>query len=254
MIKGIYCKRREAVLDLNECIECSKTNFECQIFTEYLIWLNKDDSEYSKDLTVTKLLSCPRRAYFYAHLDYIIEPEDFYALFRGSIIHSFLQTYKDSECIVETRFTKKYKNIEISGTPDKIDTKRKIIYDFKTIAGRISDDYSLRWDNPHLEHQVQLNLYYWLLKDIFEIERLCLVYIGSDCSKKYLIKIRTEDDKKLYTPIKKAFDNAEILNQVWNKNLNEINKKDLPKITEIDKKQTWICNYCHFEKECKDLG
>lgn len=246
MIKAFYCPRKEKVVEVEECYRCSQDDLSCQIFPEYLKWLS-EDKDHSSKITVTKLLYCPRRAYFYSKVDYIIEPYEAYTLFRGSIVHSFLEKFKIEDCIVETEFVRKYKEIEIYGTPDKIDIKRGIIYDYKTITGRISDDYSLRWGNPHMEHIVQLHLYKWLVEDKFNIQKLVLIYIGSDTCQKYEIPIRKPEDKKKYEPIQKAFERAEILNKVWHKKPEEISKEELPK------EEGWICRYCPFTKECNEI-
>jgi len=246
MIKGIFCQKRDEVLGLQECLDCSRLKCECGIFPEYVMWLSEDDTEYSSKLSITKLLSCQRRAFFLSHLDYVIQPQDAWGLFRGTLSHSFLERYKDENCLIETKFTKRYRNIEILGKPDKIDIKNKTIFDYKTIAGKISDDYSLRWGNAKIEHQLQLNLYKWLIEDKFEIEKLVLVYIGSDCSQKYQVKIWTEKDKQ-YKHITKAFLRAETLNNVWGRRFEDI------RADELEKEDGWICNYCHFSKECKEL-
>lgn len=246
MIKAFYCIKREEIVDKEECYNCSQNRVECPIFPEYLRWLI-EDKNYSSKITVTKLLTCVRRTYFYSKLDYIIQPYEAYALFRGSIVHSFLEKYRVEDCIVETEFEKQYKSITIYGTPDKIDVKRGIIYDYKTITGRISDDYSLRWGNPHMEHIVQLHLYKWLVEDKFNIQKLVLIYIGSDTCQKYEIPIRGPEDKKKYEPIQKAFERAEILNKVWNKKVEEVSKDQLPK------EEGWICRYCPFSRECNEM-
>ena len=247
MLTGLYCKRKEKVVSFQECLQCSRTNFECPIFPEYIKWLMKEDDEYNQEITVTKLLYCPRRAYLIAKTDYIINVEDAWALFRGSLSHSFLERLRDENCIVETRFERDYKGIKIYGKPDKIDIENKILYDYKTIAGKISDDYSLRWGNSKLEHQIQLNLYKWLLEGRFEIEKMVLIYIGSDCSKKFLVEERKKDNKKKYKELEKAFHRAEILSKIWNKPLEEITPEELPK------EESWICKYCPVVENCSKL-
>lgn len=253
MIKGFICQKRDLIVSLEECYSCSRENkvSKCDIIPEYITFIKeKLQEEVSNEITVTKLLHCPRRTYLQTFADYYVNIEDLYFIMRGSLSHLLLENHKiEEDCIVETRFKKIYKDkegneIEISGKPDKIDLKTKTIYDYKTITSKLSDDYSLRWNNVRLQDKIQLNLYFWLIKDKFEIKSLKVVYLASDVIKKFDVEIITED-KKQYAEIRKAFRRAEILNEVWNKSLNEVD------IEKIEKEKGWICNYCWVKNLCE---
>jgi len=251
-ISKLICNKREAEVSFQECIECSKTNLKCDIFPEMVSFIKDEAEETSSELTITKLLFCPRRAYLLAKTEYAVQPEDMYSAIRGKMGHLIFEEQKTSDCISETRFYKEYKGVRISGQPDKIDIKNKILYDYKTTTGRISDDKTLRWGNTHLHHQVQINLYKWLVEPQFEINRLILIYIGSDCSKKIEVPIRHPDNKKLYKPIQDAFDKIEILGQYWNEPYSDEIARKIPE--EKDEKNRWICRYCFVSKTCKRLN
>ena len=65
-IKNLLCKKREMEVSFDECIDCSKTNSKCDMFPELIQFLKDDAEETNPDLTITKLLYCPRRAYLLA--------------------------------------------------------------------------------------------------------------------------------------------------------------------------------------------
>lgn len=246
-IQNLLCKKREMKVSFDECIDCSKTNSKCDMFPELILFLKDEAEETSPELTITKLLYCPRRAYLLAKTYYTIQPEDMYSAIRGKMGHLIFEQQKMADCITETRFYKEYKGVKISGQPDKVDLKNKILYDYKTTTGRISDDKTLRWGNSHTHHQVQLNLYKWLIEPQFEVNKLILVYIGSDCAKKIEIPIRTPQDRRLWKPVQEAFDKAEILGKYWDEPYSDEIAKQIPQ------EAGWICSYCYVKGLCQKL-
>jgi len=250
MIKDLYCEKKEKTVNIDECYLCSKTNLSCNIIPEYVKFLEKQaKTEKNNQLSITKLLYCPRRTYFEKVIDYSINVNELYEVFRGSLMHSVLADYKQPDCIIEQTFTRNYKDIEVSGTIDKYDMKNKILYDYKTIKS-VADDRTLRWGNLKIEHQVQLNLYKWLLEDKFEVKQLVLIYIAVDSILKQDVEIRTNDNNGKYKPIQDAFNRLEVLSKCWNMNLEEAKEKNLIPPAE----KGWICKYCRFIRECSEIG
>ena len=224
----------------------------CPIIPEFIKYIKDGtEEETNKELSVTKVLYCPMRAFLLAKTDYTVQPEELYNMFRGSMGHLVLEKLKVEGCITETRFSRQYKGVLLTGKPDKIDVKNKILYDYKTIAGKISEDFSLKWGNARLHHQIQLNLYRWLLEGTFEIDKLVLVYIGSDSILKIPVKVRTPENKKLWKPMQDAFDRIEHLGKFWNLTYNQaVESKEIKK---IKKEKGWICNYCFVKNLCDTI-
>lgn len=248
MIKALYCSKREEVVTWEECFRCSRMHEvkECDIIPEYINYVKKQiEDEVSPEITATKILYCPRRSFLYAFKDLIVPVEDLYFAMRGSLAHLILEHYKvEDNCITETRFYKEIDGVKISGKPDKIDLKTKTLFDYKTISGKMTDDYSLRWGNARKKDQIQVNIYYWLVKEKFDIDTLEIVYLASDCIKRIPIKIRKEGTK-YYEDIEKAFERARILGKFWNKGYNEGDK--LP-----PKEENWLCSYCWVKDTCRE--
>jgi len=247
-LTGLFCKKKEQTVSFNECCECSKTNIECYIIPEYIKFITPDSEDFSSSISVTKVLNCPRRSYLLFKTDYIVYPEELYDMMRGSMGHLLLEENRMKDCIIETEFSREYKGIKVTGKPDKIDKTNGILYDYKTLRGRISDDLSLKWGNAHLHHQIQLNLYKWLIEDSIKINKMVLVYLGSDSILKIEVKERTPKNKKLWIPMEKAFERIEILGKYWDKEYSpEIVKK-------IPAERDWICKFCNVRKICEQGG
>ena len=248
MIKNIKCNIKEETVTFDECINCSKQAFNCPVTPEYVLYLKSNISEMSS-ISVTKLLGCPRKAYLLKVIDYDINILDLYYAFRGGLTHLLLEKYNMQDCIIETEFSKEYNGVVITGKPDKIDIKNGIIYDYKTITGRIGDDRTLKWGAVRLKDQIQVNIYKWLVEDKFDIRKLVVVYFGTDFSIKKEVEIRQPNTKK-YKDIQQAFDRALLLGKIWNKPLEQAIKEKLLPPTE----KTWECDgYCDVSLFCKKL-
>lgn len=245
-MKKIFCNKRNEVLNIDECYQCSVENKECSIIPEYLSFVReKLEEEVSNALAITKLLYCSRRSYLLSFSDYIIPVEEMYFLMRGSMAHLLIEKYRqEKDCIVETKFEKEYQGIKISGKPDKINLKTKTIVDYKTISGRLSDDYSLRWGNVRIQDILQVNLYKWLIDEKFEIENLEIIYLTSDCIVKKQVEIIQKNNKK-YKELQKCFNRAEVLNKYWGKNYTK--GMDLPPA-----ERGWTCSYCWVKNICEE--
>jgi len=246
MLKGLYCSKLERQVSMEECLHCSKTNLKCDIFPEFIEFLkSRYDEEYIPSISPTRLLGCARKAYLEKEIDYTVGIETLYYSFRGSLLHLLFEKFKTEDCLIEKKFEREWKGVKIVGIPDKIDVHRKTLWEFKTVA-TVADDFSLKWNNPRVRDQIQANFYKWLVEPVIPIENLVIVYVGSDCSRKYQVKVRAiEKDKSLAL----AFQKAEILSKIWDKPLEQVKAEGkLPKM-----ESGWECRYCNVEAECKKL-
>jgi len=144
-LRNILCKKREEVVTFDECIECSRDNerFGCPFFPEFGRYVKeKAIDDLGRNLSVTRLLGCPRKAYLGQVIEYDVTLEDLWYLWRGTIMHVVLEGFKDDASIIETRFKWVVNGCEISFCPDKIDPERGILYDYKTVATVADSDPS----------------------------------------------------------------------------------------------------------------
>ena len=248
MISGLRCERRECILSFQDCINCARQRQipQCSIFPEFIQWIAKEEEEKT-GISITQLLFCPRRAWLTAKTSYIVNPEDMWAMFRGSMFHGFLEQFKNPDTIIETRFERDLFGIKITGKPDKIDLRTGALYDYKSLSGELSGDRSLRWGHARLHDQVQVNLYRWLVEPQFQIRSLWIVYLAGDCAVQVPVEIREPNTKK-YKPIAEAFERAKALSPIWDKNYEEILSN--PSI-QVPKEEGWICRYCLVRDKCE---
>ena len=106
------------------------------------IYRQLDKSDRPNGITVTQLNGCARSAYLDAKLDYYSEPLQNYPAFRGTLAHAMLEKFKPAGAIIEERYFRSYKSIELSG---QIDSWR--------IMG-VDDQVSKDWHEwlRHVEH------------------------------------------------------------------------------------------------------
>jgi hypothetical protein len=256
MLKGLYCKKREQVVTFNECLECSKDaevtigkdRYVCDIFPEFIQFVIKENEhEHSSNVSVTQLLGCSRKAYLSRVCDYSVAPEDLWYRFRGSIIHLLMEQFKVEDSIVEGRFKKEFNGITVSGRIDRIDTRRKTITDYKSIQS-VKFDRTLMYGNSKVFHQLQLNLYRWLIAEKFDIDKLVIQYIGADRPMKKTVILRDPEKDK---GMKACFAKLQLLGGVWGMTLKEaVFAKKVPPIED-----TWECKgYCDVAAECKAVA
>lgn len=92
----------------------------------------------------------------------------------GSLVHLGMEkifteeNYKtDMRYIIEQRYSSTLEGMFISGSPDLIDTKEKVIYDYKT-----AKNYSkkmLAKEGKYHRYAIQLAIYKWLLSKQFDV-------------------------------------------------------------------------------------
>lgn len=69
-------------------------------------------------ITVTQLNGCARRVHLERGLDYYATPMDNYAAFRGTLAHGLVEKFLPKGAIVEERYYRWHKGVELSGQLD----------------------------------------------------------------------------------------------------------------------------------------
>ncbi len=173
-IVGFKCTRKKENVSFDDCLKCSLTyENKCQFTPDILNGIISQVTDVRDAISVTKIIGCQRLTYLMSNNDVYVSPEKLYWAFRGTLAHSIIEKYKiDPDAIVEQRFNKtiagKY---VISGKPDIIIPKHKIIRDYKTTNS------VPMYNRVYSHHEEQLNIYRWLVYDIYPIDRLEVVYM-----------------------------------------------------------------------------
>jgi hypothetical protein len=129
---------------------------------EMVVAMSRNADERSDaGISATMILGCPRQVALAADYDYYEFPSRYWHRFRGTLGHFMLEYYDegDPDVIREVRFKKTIevlgKTVVLSGRPDKINVRIKLILDYKS-----TKEVPLK---PKLSHEQQVNIYRWLL-------------------------------------------------------------------------------------------
>ena len=83
-------------------------------------------------ISVTSLTGCLRASYFAIRTDYWQYPSRLWPAYRGTLGHLLIERGSDPENICETRFARYLDGVLVTGKPDEINPKRRLIIDYKT--------------------------------------------------------------------------------------------------------------------------
>lgn len=217
------------------------------------------NQEERKDagLSVTMLLNeCPRQVILQQEHDFYESPKSYWARFRGTISHLMMEEYDDGGegIIQEVRFSKSItvlgEELTITGKMDHVDTKNKLILDYKSVGSINTKPVNQGEGKP--EHVLQLNFYRWLLmggtrmdtnEEVFhDIERAALVYFDMKGVRKVRADIMDMDDVE-----------QEIMKRLEPFVLHKRNN-ELPDIAKLPNgNRHFICNFCPVRDICDQI-
>jgi hypothetical protein len=85
----------------------------------YGMWDQAVNKDRPDGVTVTQLAGCLRRVELERTNDFYAEPQSTYAAFRGVLAHSIMEKYHPKGAMVEERYFRTYKGVQISGQLDE---------------------------------------------------------------------------------------------------------------------------------------
>lgn len=119
--------------------------------------LNALFSEYQEradNISTSSLVShCPRGEVIKRRMDYVLDLQEMYIPFRGTMVHRTLEKHAHPDAIAEARFYTEVDGITVSCSPDHL--TRKVLTDYKVTEN--PPQYQYPWAN-HTE-QVEFNAY-----------------------------------------------------------------------------------------------
>lgn len=129
-------------------------------------------------ITASMLLQNPRHVKLERANAFFATPEQNYATFRGSVIHSLLEQFADPESQTEVRMSRELDGVEISGQPDSVRIRktngRTLLRDWKTTKELP------KYSSPYKNHMQQVNVYRWILGLDPEQTDLEIVYFSME--------------------------------------------------------------------------
>lgn len=235
MIRGFYCPEKRKNVSFFECLSCALTHENtCQFDYPILKAMQKRIRKW-QGISVTSLLGCLRKVCLEVREDVYLNPKELYYAFRGQLFHSVIYEAQPLGAICEKRFERRIAGINLSGHPDVIYPEKRKLVDYKSTKKVPKDD------KPHAQHDIQVNLYRYLVLPYYRIDELEIVYF--DMSKVKRVKVEVMDEKKLLEwliprlkKLKKALEGGELPERVGSEGW-------------------WQCRgYCPFTKICWPEG
>ncbi len=206
--------------------------------------------ERPEGISVTQLLGCPRKVFLEKTNDWFSHPIENWPSLRGTLVHSLLEQTGGQNAEVEVRYEREYKGVTISGQPDSVRVlghgKRRLIRDWKSTAKL---PY---YDSAYSSHQLQTNIYRWLLELDPRFTEIEIVYISMEGVKAIPLKkggttrygrpianqVMTDEQVEAYLD--------ERLFTLYNQNTTGI---PLP-YHKVDEEDLWNCAFCPVKSIC----
>jgi len=237
-IVGFKCVATDENVSFENCIKCALTcENKCHLTADILTGIVENVTEERSTISITKMIGCMRSTYLSTKYDTYASPEKLYWAFRGTLAHAVIEKYNaDKEAILETKFARTVNGIKITGTPDIIIPTKELIRDYKTTK---QVPY---YSRPYPNHEVQLNLYRWLVRPKYKIERLEIVYM--DMMKTKII------------PVKKLWKLSDCEDYVAKHSaiLAKAQKDDIPPPVPAEFPLYWQCNdFCEGKAKCAEF-
>lgn len=205
-------------------------------------------------ISVTQLLGCPRKVFLEKTNDWYSHPIENWPALRGTLVHSLLEQTGGDRSIVEVRHERTHRGVVISGQPDSVRVigkgKRRLLRDWKSTAKL---PY---YDNAYSSHQLQTNVYRWLLELDPRFTEIEIVYISMEGVK--AIPLKKGGTTKYGRTIKnQVMTDAEVEEYLDDRlmSLDAQNKAGRPiAYHNVDEADLWNCAFCPVKNVCYNLA
>ena len=212
---------------------------------------NKDRNPYV--LSPSSAAYCLRQRILRTQHDYYLDPDNVWAMSRGTAIHGYLDEEIEGISEMHLSTTLRYTGeeneeyeIHFAGTCDYYDPETKTLYDYKTTKtffefvkgeGRKAKAY------PTPEHELQTNLYAMLLREHgMEVERIFIWYVSAGDGRKMV-------EVEAWAP-------EEVEEAAYNLGSHLIAPKykdELPPAYQPEDEGYWQCRFCAVSAICREL-
>ncbi len=140
MFKGFICDANGEPTTPEACLACARRGAltGCDMTEPVVRGILTNQRPPDFGLTVTTLLSCPRKERLKQEVDYYLKPSEAFWTFRGQIIHAGMAAYTGKHDITEERFVMLVETaqglVKISGQPDLVyvDQAHRRLLDYKS--------------------------------------------------------------------------------------------------------------------------
>jgi CRISPR/Cas system-associated exonuclease Cas4 (RecB family) len=166
---GFECEAdspESAVVTTDHCLACARRGAlpGCPATAPVVRGIVTGLRPESFGLTVTTLLSCPRKRRLEQAEPYTLRPSELWWAYRGQLMHGIAAEYarQDGEAIAERRFSLLVGETEVSGQPDLVLVARRHLVDYKTT--RAVPGPQRTWSCPESGRVIRTSAFAWRRK------------------------------------------------------------------------------------------
>lgn len=148
------------------CLDCAHTREnDCHFTYELLASMYATVQDRGSRISTTTLTSkCMRSEFFKRTEEYAEKPESIWASFRGTMYHGQLEKFAAPGSIEEARYGLITDQGPLTGSPDLLDVRMGILYDYK-VTKEVP-----RFNYPWEDHVAQMNVNRWLVDNAWWVE------------------------------------------------------------------------------------
>jgi len=151
---------------LGACLDCAHTREnDCHFTYELLSSMYATVQDRGSRISTTTLTAkCMRSEFLKRTEEYAEKPESIWASFRGTMYHGQLEKFAAPGSIEEARYGLITEHGPLTGSPDLLDVRMGILYDYKVTKEVPRFNYP--WD----DHISQMNINRWLVDNSWWVE------------------------------------------------------------------------------------
>lgn len=161
-IVGVVCGMDDTCQSFKTCIDAhenrsSERNCHCPVSVLKSMRDNHIDRK-GAGISASTLIACPRAVAIEQQYELYMPVISGWNMGRGTFVHSMMEVDRDPPpwLVKEQRIERVIDGVKVTGKPDEVDTKYKVLVDYKS-----KDNLPKKPDD---RHEFQFNIYAWLLR------------------------------------------------------------------------------------------
>ena len=255
---GVVCQMDQTYQPFDVCIGCHDSNSKernCHAPTALLKSMRDNHlTRKNAGVSATTILSCAKALALMELYDFYEPVISGYNKFRGTLIHYLLEEDDPPDGVIQERRVERFVNIDgapfrVSGKMDRVDTRFNFLLDYKSCPNIPT--------KPKKSHEVQLNIYRWLLANGIFCDTGEQAQIEIEAVGIHYLTFHTKPDKawkKMGYPTWDLQDTEDFIIerarpiQQWQ--LNHV----MPECNMFEPSPYWLCDCAKHENQLADRG
>lgn len=264
-IVGVVCGMDDTCQSFKTCIDGHQNrskdrNCQCPVQVIKSMRDNHIDRK-GAGISASTLISCPRAVAIESKYDLYVPVISGWNMGRGSFVHAMMEVDRDPPpwMVREQRIERVIDGVVVTGKPDEVDTRFKILVDYKS-----KDNLPKK---PDPRHEFQFNVYAWLLrygtwqrsdpKSEYPIVKGEVANIHVDIIAAHYLTWKTKKDLawlKMAYPVWDDEETSEIISSRLQPLTNWREHGIMPKCSPYIMNKYWTCDCVKYEAQLAERG